>query len=62
LSGSDAARSVAATGADQRDRTNGEEAMAKLFAVCIVVIAILSAIPILAHTWVAPADISTHDI
>ena len=34
--------------------------MAKLFAVCIVVIAILSAIPILRHTWVAPADISTH--
>jgi cytochrome c oxidase subunit II len=34
--------------------------MAKLFAVTLVVIAILSAIPILRHTWVAPEDISTH--
>src|ERR1700686_1911192 len=34
--------------------------MAKLLAVTIVVIAILSAIPILRHTWVAPEDISTH--
>lgn len=34
--------------------------MAKLFAVTIVVIAILSAIPILRHTWDAPEDISTH--
>ena len=34
--------------------------MAKLFAVTIIVIAILSAIPILRHTWVAPEDISTH--
>jgi hypothetical protein len=34
--------------------------MAKLFAVTIVVIAILSAIPILRHTWAAPEDISTH--
>jgi cytochrome c oxidase subunit 2 len=34
--------------------------MAKFFAVTIVVIAILSAIPILLHTWVAPEDISTH--
>jgi len=34
--------------------------MAKFFAVTIVVIAILSAIPILRHTWVAPEDISTH--
>jgi cytochrome c oxidase subunit II len=34
--------------------------MAKLFAVTIIVIAILSAIPILMHTWVAPEDISTH--
>jgi len=32
--------------------------MAKLFAVTIVVIAILSAIPILRHTWDAPEDIS----
>jgi cytochrome c oxidase subunit II len=34
--------------------------MAKFFAVTIVVIAILSAIPIILHTWDAPADISTH--
>ncbi|MGA3106202.1 MAG: hypothetical protein ABSD53_17110 [Terriglobales bacterium] len=34
--------------------------MAKLFAVTIIVIAILSAIPILRHTWDAPEDISTH--
>jgi cytochrome c oxidase subunit 2 len=34
--------------------------MAKLFAVTLVIIAILSAIPILRHTWVAPEDISTH--
>src|SRR5258708_10419806 len=34
--------------------------MAKFFAITIVVIAILSAIPILRHTWVAPEDISTH--
>jgi cytochrome c oxidase subunit II len=34
--------------------------MARLFAVTIVVIAILSAIPILRHTWAAPEDISTH--
>src|SRR6202167_443327 len=34
--------------------------MAKFFAVTIVVIAILSAIPILRHTWDAPKDISTH--
>jgi cytochrome c oxidase subunit II len=34
--------------------------MAKFFAVTIVVIAIVSAIPILRHTWVAPVDISTH--
>jgi cytochrome c oxidase subunit 2 len=34
--------------------------MAKLFAVTLVVIAILSAIPVLRHTWVAPEDISTH--
>ena len=34
--------------------------MAKFFAVTIIVIAILSAIPILRHTWVAPEDISTH--
>jgi cytochrome c oxidase subunit II len=33
--------------------------MARLLAVTIVVIAILSAIPILRHTWVAPDDIST---
>jgi len=34
--------------------------MAKFFAATIVVIAILSAIPILRHTWTAPEDISTH--
>ncbi len=34
--------------------------MAKFFAITIVIIAILSAIPILRHTWVAPEDISTH--
>jgi len=34
--------------------------MAKFFAVTIVVITILSALPILLHTWAAPEDISTH--
>ena len=34
--------------------------MAKLFAITIVVIAILSAIPIVRHTWPQPQDISTH--
>jgi len=34
--------------------------MAKLFAVTIIVIAILSAIPILRHTWWMAPDISTH--
>ena len=34
--------------------------MARFFAITIVVIAILSAIPIVRHTWVAPPDISTH--
>jgi cytochrome c oxidase subunit II len=34
--------------------------MGKLFAVTLVIIAILSAIPILRHTWPAPEDISTH--
>src|ERR1700722_8964756 len=34
--------------------------MAKLFAVTIIVIAIVSAIPILRHTWWMPEDISTH--
>ncbi|MGA2424511.1 MAG: hypothetical protein ABSG07_10940 [Terriglobales bacterium] len=34
--------------------------MAKFFAATIIVIAILSAIPILRHTWDAPEDISTH--
>src|SRR5580658_832885 len=33
--------------------------MAKFFSVTIIVIAILSAIPVLRHTWVAPEDIST---
>jgi cytochrome c oxidase subunit 2 len=34
--------------------------MAKLFAVIIAIIAILSAVPIVRHTWDAPEDISTH--
>jgi len=34
--------------------------MGKFFAITILVIAILSAIPIVMHTWDAPADISTH--
>lgn len=34
--------------------------MAKFFAVTIVVIAILSAIPIIMHWWPMPQDISTH--
>src|SRR5580704_1245826 len=34
--------------------------MGKFFAVTIIVIAILSAIPILRHTWAPPEDISTH--
>jgi len=34
--------------------------MAKFFAVTIVIIAILSAVPIVRHTWPAPEDISTH--
>ncbi len=34
--------------------------MAKIFAVTIVLIAILSAIPIITHKWPQPQDISTH--
>ncbi len=34
--------------------------MAKVFAVTLIIIAILSAIPILRHTWWLPQDISTH--
>jgi len=34
--------------------------MAKFFPVTIIVIAIISAIPILRHTWWLPQDISTH--
>jgi cytochrome c oxidase subunit 2 len=34
--------------------------MGKLLAVTIVVIAILSAIPVVMHTWEPPADVSTH--
>lgn len=34
--------------------------MAKIFAITIIVIAIASAVPIVAHIWVAPPDISTH--
>jgi cytochrome c oxidase subunit 2 len=36
--------------------------MAKLFAVTIIVIAILSAIPILRHTWWTAPDVSTHGL
>ncbi|MFI5057487.1 MAG: cytochrome c oxidase subunit II [Candidatus Acidiferrales bacterium] len=34
--------------------------MAKFFALTIIVIAIASAVPIVMHTWEAPADVSTH--
>jgi len=34
--------------------------MGKIFAVTIIVIAIASAIPVVMHTWEAPADVSTH--
>ena len=34
--------------------------MARIFAITIVLIAVLSAIPILRHTWGPPQDISTH--
>src|SRR6266487_5605870 len=34
--------------------------MAKLVAVTLALITIASAVPILAHIWVPPADISTH--
>lgn len=34
--------------------------MGKLFAVTLVVIALLSAVPIVMHTWTPPIDISTH--
>jgi cytochrome c oxidase subunit II len=34
--------------------------MAKLFAITIILIAIISAIPIVRHTWWLPQDISTH--
>ena len=34
--------------------------MAKLVALTIIVIAIASALPVVMHTWVAPADVSTH--
>jgi cytochrome c oxidase subunit 2 len=34
--------------------------MAKLVALTIIVIAIASAVPVVMHTWVAPADVSTH--
>jgi len=34
--------------------------MGKLLALTIIVIAIASAVPVVMHTWVAPADISTH--
>src|SRR5260370_21271409 len=34
--------------------------MAKLFALTIIVIAIAAAVPVVIHTWEAPAEISTH--
>jgi cytochrome c oxidase subunit II len=34
--------------------------MGKLFAVTLIIIAIVSAIPIVLHTWAMPEDISTH--
>jgi len=34
--------------------------MSKLFAVVIILIAVVSAVPILRHTWWMPEDISTH--
>jgi cytochrome c oxidase subunit 2 len=34
--------------------------MAKFLAVTIIVIAIASAVPVVMHTWEAPADVSTH--
>jgi cytochrome c oxidase subunit 2 len=34
--------------------------MAKFVALTIIVIAIASAVPVVMHTWVAPADVSTH--
>src|SRR5258707_1632402 len=34
--------------------------MAKLLAVIIILIALLSALPVVMHTWEAPPDISTH--
>jgi cytochrome c oxidase subunit II len=34
--------------------------MGKLFAVTLVAVALLSAVPIVLHTWVQPVDISTH--
>jgi cytochrome c oxidase subunit II len=37
-----------------------EDTVAKLFAITIFAIAIVSAIPILRHTWWMPEDISTH--
>jgi cytochrome c oxidase subunit II len=36
--------------------------MAKVFAVTLIIIAIVSAIPILRHTWWLPEDISTHGL
>jgi cytochrome c oxidase subunit 2 len=34
--------------------------MGKLFAVVLVMVALLSAVPIVLHTWTQPVDISTH--
>src|SRR5260221_11051613 len=51
-------RSVA-DASDDKSLLEGRSIMAKFFAVTIVIIAILSAVPIVRHTWVAPEDIST---
>lgn len=40
--------------------STSEQPVAKLLAVTIIVIAVASAIPIVLHTWAAPADISLH--
>lgn len=54
-------RAVARRDTPTSNRTvSGEGNMAKFFAITIFVIAIVSAIPILLHTWWMAEDISTH--
>jgi cytochrome c oxidase subunit 2 len=54
-------RAVARRDTPTSNRTvSGEGNMAKFFAITIFVIAIVSAIPILRHTWWMAEDISTH--